>query len=112
MVRREILTVAAIRAHKGVLSCPGRRRNTGTEDVHDRGADRRRLRLARAGDRRGLTQKQHAVTRNFPVVGHFRYFFEGLGQPLRQYLFSSDLEERPYNRVTRSWVYAIERPTV
>jgi glutamate synthase domain-containing protein 2 len=55
---------------------------------------------------RDLTQKKHAVTRNFPVVGHFRYFFEELGQPLRQYLFSNDLEERPYNRVTRSWVYA------
>ena len=55
---------------------------------------------------RDLTQKKHAVTRNFPVVGHFRYFFEELGQPLRQYFFSSDLEERPYNRVTRSWVYA------
>lgn len=55
---------------------------------------------------RDLTQKKHAVTRNFPVVGHFRYLLEELGQPLRQYFFSSDLEERPYNRVTRSWVYA------
>lgn len=55
---------------------------------------------------RDLTQKKHAVTRNFPVVGHFRYFFEELGQPMRQYFFSGDLEERPYNRVTRSWVYA------
>ncbi|MGH9382766.1 MAG: FMN-binding glutamate synthase family protein [Vicinamibacterales bacterium] len=55
---------------------------------------------------RDLTQKKHAVTRNFPVIGHFRFFFEELGQPLRQYLFLSDIEERPYNRVTRSWVYA------
>ena len=55
---------------------------------------------------RDLTQKKHAVTRNFPVIGHFRYFFEEMGQPLRQYFFSGDLEERPYNRVTRSWVYA------
>ena len=55
---------------------------------------------------RDLTQTNHAVTRNFPVVGHFRYFFEELGQPLRQYFFAGDLEERPYNRVTRSWVYA------
>ena len=31
-----------------------------------------------------LTQRQHAVTRNFPVIGHFRYFFEEMGQPLRQ----------------------------
>ena len=53
-----------------------------------------------------LTQRQHAVTRNFPVIGHFRYFFEEMGQPLRQYFFAGDLEERPYNRVTRSWVYA------
>lgn len=55
---------------------------------------------------RDLTQRQHAVTRNFPVVGHLRYFFEEMGQPLRQYFFAGDLEERPYNRVTRSWVYA------
>ncbi len=55
---------------------------------------------------RDLTQRQHAVTRNFPVIGHFRYFFEEMGQPLRQYFFAGDLEERPYNRVTRSWIYA------
>jgi hypothetical protein len=53
-----------------------------------------------------LTQRQHAVTRNFPVIGHFRYFFEEMGQPLRQYFFAGDREERPYDRVTRSWVYA------
>ena len=55
---------------------------------------------------RDLTQRQHAVTRNFPVVGHLRYLFEELGQPLRQYFFAGDLDERPYNRVTRSWIYA------
>ena len=53
-----------------------------------------------------LTQRKHAITRNFPVVGHFRYWFEEFGQPLRQYFFAGDLDERPYNRVTRSWVYA------
>ena len=53
-----------------------------------------------------LTQRKHAITRNFPVVGHLRYWIEELGQPLRQYLFAGDLDERPYNRVTRSWVYA------
>jgi len=55
---------------------------------------------------RDLTQRKHAVTRNFPVIGHFRYFFEEMGQPLRQYFFLGDLAERPYNRVTRSWIYA------
>ena len=53
-----------------------------------------------------LTQRTHAITRNFPVIGHFRYWFEELGHPLRQYLFAGDLDERPYNRLTRSWVYA------
>lgn len=48
-----------------------------------------------------LTQHKHAVTRNFPVIGHSRYFFEEMGQPLRQYFFAGDLDERPYNRVTR-----------
>jgi glutamate synthase domain-containing protein 2 len=55
---------------------------------------------------RDLTQRRHAVTRNFPVIGHFRYWLEEMGQPLRQYFFAGDLDERPYNRVTRSWVYA------
>ena len=55
---------------------------------------------------RDVSQQNHAITRNFPVIGHFRYFFEELGQPLRQYLFAGDLDERPYNRLTRSWVYA------
>src|SRR5687767_13237810 len=55
---------------------------------------------------RDVTQRRHAVTRNFPVVGHFRYWLEDIGQPLRQYFFAGDLDERPYNRVTRSWVYA------
>lgn len=41
---------------------------------------------------RDVTQQKHAVTRNFPLIGHFRYFFEEMGQPLRQYFFSSDLE--------------------
>jgi len=53
-----------------------------------------------------LTQRQQAVTRNCPVMGHCRYFFEEIGQPLRQYFFAGDRDERPYNRITRSWVYA------
>jgi glutamate synthase domain-containing protein 2 len=52
-----------------------------------------------------VVQKRHAITHNFPVIGHFRYLFEELGPPLRQYFITSDLGERPYNRVTRSWVY-------
>lgn len=50
-------------------------------------------------------QKNHTLLRNFPIVGHFRYFFEYLGIYLRQYFFTNDREELPFNRADRSWVY-------
>lgn len=50
-------------------------------------------------------QSKHAILRNYPVIGHFRYIFEFLGHFLRQYLFSADRDEMPFNRAVRSWVY-------
>ena len=52
-----------------------------------------------------VTQTKQAIRRNYPVVGHFRYFFEHLGEFFRQYFFSMDREELPFNRAQRSWVY-------
>jgi glutamate synthase domain-containing protein 2 len=52
-----------------------------------------------------VTQTRQAIRRNYPVVGHFRYFFEHLGEFFRQYFFSMDREELPFNRAQRSWVY-------
>ena len=52
-----------------------------------------------------VTQTQHAIRRNYPVVGRFRYFFEHLGEFFRQYFFAMDREELPFNRAQRSWVY-------
>ena len=51
------------------------------------------------------TQTKHAIRRNYPVVGHFRYFFEHLGEFFRQYFFAMDREELPFNRAQRSWAY-------
>jgi glutamate synthase domain-containing protein 2 len=51
------------------------------------------------------TQTSHAIRRNFPVIGRFRYVFESLGEYFRQYLFAQDREELPFNRAQRSWVY-------
>ncbi|MHC4230742.1 MAG: FMN-binding glutamate synthase family protein, partial [Planctomycetota bacterium] len=51
------------------------------------------------------TQTTHAVRRNFPVVGRFRYAFENMGEYFRQYFFAQDREEMPFNRAQRSWVY-------
>jgi glutamate synthase domain-containing protein 2 len=52
-----------------------------------------------------ISQTKHAVRRNYPVVGRFRYFFERLGEFFRQYFFAMDREELPFNRAQRSWVY-------
>jgi len=53
-----------------------------------------------------LVQKKHAVLRNFPIVGHFRYWLEAIGPELRQYIVTSNDEERPFSRDQRRWVYA------
>ncbi len=53
-----------------------------------------------------LTQRQHAILRNFPIVGHFRYWLEAIGPELRQYIVTGNDEERPFSRDQRRWVYA------
>lgn len=52
-----------------------------------------------------LTQTRHTIRRNYPLIGRFRYLFEKLGEFFRQYLYSQDREEMPFNRAQRSWVY-------
>lgn len=52
-----------------------------------------------------VTQTEHTIRRNYPVIGRFRYFFEHLGEFFRQYFFAMDREELPFNRAERSWVY-------
>jgi glutamate synthase domain-containing protein 2 len=58
---------------------------------------------------RDITQKKHGVLRNYPVIGHLRYFFEQLGENFRQYFFTGDREEMPFNRATRGWVYRLAK---
>jgi glutamate synthase domain-containing protein 2 len=53
-----------------------------------------------------LLQRRHAVLRNFPVIGHLRYLLETFGPELRQYIVTSNDEERPFSRDQRRWVYA------
>jgi glutamate synthase domain-containing protein 2 len=56
-----------------------------------------------------ITQKKHGVLRNYPVIGHLRYFFEQLGEYFRQYFFAGDRDEMPFNRSTRGWVYRLSK---
>src|SRR5215813_4831724 len=53
-----------------------------------------------------LIQRKHAVLRNFPVIGHFRYLLESVGPELRQYIVTDNTTERPFSREQRRWVYA------
>lgn len=52
-----------------------------------------------------LLQTRHAVLRNYPVAGHFRYLFEAVRPELRQYFFESNQDGRPFSRERRSMVY-------
>jgi len=53
-----------------------------------------------------LIQRKRAILRNFPILGHFRYIFEAVGPEFRQYIVTSNDEERPFTRDQRRWVYA------
>lgn len=54
---------------------------------------------------RDLTQKEHALRRNYPIIARARYALEAIGPELRQYIVTSNDEERPFNRDQRRWVY-------
>jgi glutamate synthase domain-containing protein 2 len=52
-----------------------------------------------------LTQRRHAITRNFPVIGHLRFILEAIGPEVRQYIVTDNDQERPFSRDQRRWVY-------
>lgn len=59
-----------------------------------------------------LLQRQRTVSRNYPVLAHFRYFLESIGPEIRQYFIQSDTEERPFSREQRSIVYQRAKNTL
>lgn len=52
-----------------------------------------------------VTQNSHAILRNYPVIGHMRFLFEGIRPEIRQYLIESDQDEEPFSRDKRSIIY-------
>lgn len=52
-----------------------------------------------------VTQKRHALLRNYPVVGHLRFVLEAFGPELRQYIVTNNDDERPFSRDERRWIY-------
>jgi glutamate synthase domain-containing protein 2 len=54
---------------------------------------------------RDLLQSKHAILRNYPVIGHFRFLLEYIRPEMRQYFLESDTEAAPFSRAQRSLVY-------
>lgn len=54
---------------------------------------------------RDVFQTKHAIKRNFPVIGNFRYILEGIRPEIMQYFVETDTEGRPINRIFRSLIY-------
>jgi glutamate synthase domain-containing protein 2 len=50
-------------------------------------------------------QPRQAIRRNYPVLAHFRFFFEYIRPEIRQYFIEADSEELPFSRAQRSIVY-------
>jgi len=50
-------------------------------------------------------QTRHAIRRNFPIIGHFRYLLETIRPEIQQYFIESDTSGRPFDRSQRSLIY-------
>lgn len=54
---------------------------------------------------RDVLQEHHAILRNYPIIGHFRFLFEEIRPEIRQYFIESDTERVPFSREQRAIVY-------
>jgi glutamate synthase domain-containing protein 2 len=52
-----------------------------------------------------ITQKQHSLKRNYPILANLRFLLEKIRPEIRQYFLESDVDGRPYNRNNRAIVY-------
>ena len=50
-------------------------------------------------------QTKHAILRNFPVIGYFRYFFEEISPEIQQYFIERETDGKPFPRNQRSAAY-------
>ena len=52
-----------------------------------------------------ISQKRHAILRNYPISGHIRFCLKNFRPEVRQYFIEGDREEVPFSRMQRSIVY-------
>lgn len=50
-------------------------------------------------------QKRHAIMRNFPLLGYFRYLFESISPEIQQYFIERTTDGTPFSRNHRALVY-------
>jgi glutamate synthase domain-containing protein 2 len=52
-----------------------------------------------------LFQSEHAILRNYPIIGHMRYWVEHVRPEIRQYIIEDDRDPLPFSREQRAMVY-------
>ncbi|WP_296001662.1 FMN-binding glutamate synthase family protein [Rugamonas sp.] len=52
-----------------------------------------------------MVQTKRALRRNYPILAHFRFFFESIRPEIRQYFLEDDTVATPFSRNQRSIVY-------
>ena len=52
-----------------------------------------------------VIQTKHAILRNFPVLGHFRFMFESISPEIQQYFIERRTDGTPLSRTQRSLIY-------
>ncbi|MFV5685506.1 FMN-binding glutamate synthase family protein [Flavobacterium sp. GB2R13] len=50
-------------------------------------------------------QTKHAILRNFPVLGYFRYLFETIAPEIQQYFIERSTDGKPFTRNQRTLAY-------
>lgn len=50
-------------------------------------------------------QQKHAILRNYPIVGYFRYLFEMIAPEIQQYFVELPTDGKPFSRNQRSLAY-------
>jgi hypothetical protein len=50
-------------------------------------------------------QHKHAILRNFPVLGYFRYLFEMIAPEIQQYFIERSTDGKPFSRNQRTLAY-------
>lgn len=57
-------------------------------------------------------QQDHSVLRNYPVLGHFRWFAEEIRPEIQQYFIERDTDGEPFNHDEREIVYQRAKNTL